>query len=367
MSLVSAAAFAAYDGRCSSFVEVNFMVLSLHSNYTALVTPFSGGLIDWDRLDQLAAFQVQNGCGLLANGTTAETPALSADEQHGILDRVLHADGNAIAGTGGNHTDAVLAKTAHAVDAGARACLLVDAYYNGPSSHELRTEYHAPVASAFPETAFIPYVIPGRTGCELSVEDLALLTEQCSNVVAVKEATGNVDRMVRTRRLLPHLSIYSGDDDLTFSLMTHSDIRAQGVISVMSNLVPIGVRDLVHAVHRGDLQRAQGLNAALQHLFGMVVVKTSEATRFGPVTQKWRNPLPVKTAMAGLGLIDVQCRRPLGRMSASGVAAVQSGVQRAYDAAPELFDPLQSFFGIDVQDRLAQPWRESATARMALA
>ncbi len=342
------------------------MVMPLRNTYTALVTPFSQNAIDWDTLGQLAAYQVQNGCGVLANGTTAETPTLSAQEQYAVLDRVLQADGSAIAGTGGNGTDVALEKTAHAVDAGARTCLLVDCYYNGPSSHELRTEYYAPIAAAFPQTGFIPYVIPGRTGCELSVEDLVLLCEDHQNVVAVKEATGNLERMARTRRFAPRLPIFSGDDDLTFSMMTRPDVSAQGVISVMANLVPSGVSSLVQAVHQGDSERAQRLNAALQHLFGIVVVKTSETTRLGSVVQKWRNPLPVKTAMAGLGIIEAQCRRPLGRMSISGVAAVQSAVSRAYESAPELFDPLQSFFGVDVQDRLASSWAHLAYGRNAI-
>lgn len=336
------------------------MAFSLRDTYTALVTPLNGEHVDWDALERLVAFQSRNGCGILANGTTAETPALTFQEQAGILSRVLDVDEQAIAGTGANSTDAALQKTTHAVEAGARACLLVDCYYNGPSSHELRMHYYGPIVSAFADTAFIPYVIPGRTGCALLPEDLALLSSEHANVVAVKEATGDLSRMARTRAIAPSLPIFSGDDDLTHGIMTRTDIRAQGVISVMANLVPQGVSRMVDAVHAGRMDEAAQLNHAMQPLFSMVGVKTTEDTPFGPVVQKWRNPLPVKTALAGLGVIASGCRQPLGRMSAQGVEAVRQGVQDSYARMPELFAPLESFFGVDVQDATKRSWTHLA-------
>ncbi len=341
------------------------MAFRLRNTYTALVSPFSGPALDVGTLERLAQYQVQNGCGLLANGTTAETPALTNAEQHQTASIVLAQDADALVGTGGNCTETVLEKTAHAASLGARGCLLVDCYYNGPSSAELRSEYYAPVLSANPEIGFIPYVIPGRTGCELLVEDLAELVSQHSNLVAVKEATGNLQRMARTRTLAPRLPIFSGDDDLTLTMMSHPSIRAAGVISVMSNLLPNGVSAMVAAHHAGDLERAERLNAALSPLFGMVGVKTTEQTRFGPVLQKWRNPLPVKTAMAALGMIPSGCRQPLGRMSLNGVEAVRTAVRQSYALAPELFDPMQTAFGIDVQDRLQASWAHLSSAGKA--
>lgn len=340
--------------------------MQLRNTYTALVTPFREGEIDFESFEKLCDFQASNGCGILANGTTAETPTLTEFEQGELLERVLSFDANAIAGTGSNCTDKTIERTRHATELGAQTCLLVDAYYNGPSSQELRTEYYEPIAQAFPETGFIPYVIPSRTGCELAVEDLAILAEENTNIIGVKEATGSLERMAKTRCILPEIPIFSGDDDKTFSMLTNPQISAQGVISVVSNLLPNAVSEMVNAHHDANALQARQLSEALSSLFGIVVVKTPEQTRFGQVTQKWRNPLPIKTAMAGLGLIESGCRRPLGRMSENGVEAVRLAVESAFNAMPEMFDPMQEFFEVDVQDKLASDWKWlSAQSRVA--
>ena len=147
--------------------------------YTALITPFKKGRVDYEGIDRLTAFQIENGIsGILAVGTTGESPTLSWDEHNDVIAAVAENstdDCICIAGTGSNNTRETLAGTRHAQEVGARAVLLVDPYYNGPSSLEIRREYVAPVAAAFPELTIIPYVIPGRTGAQLLPEDLALL------------------------------------------------------------------------------------------------------------------------------------------------------------------------------------------------
>jgi len=141
--------------------------------YTALVTPFTqkGEDVDYGALDQLITFQIENGInGILAVGTTGESPTLAWEEHHKVTEtiaRQTHGKCICIAGTGSNNTKESIAATKHAVGAGADAVLLVDPYYNGPSSLEIRKEYIAPVAEKFPDVTIIPYIIPGRTGAQL--------------------------------------------------------------------------------------------------------------------------------------------------------------------------------------------------------
>ena len=156
-----------------------------------------------------------------------------------------------------NNTQEALAATRHAVETGADAVLLVDPYYNGPSSLEIRREYISPIAAAFPGVDVIPYVIPGRTGAQLLPEDLGLLSQEFKNVRAVKEATGSLENMRRTRSVCGRdFTILSGDDALTYTVMTDPHILAAGVISVISNVAPAAVSEMVGLLLDGDKTQA---------------------------------------------------------------------------------------------------------------
>jgi 4-hydroxy-tetrahydrodipicolinate synthase len=197
------------------------------------MTPFTDNYeVDYNGLNKLVEFQIAGEIsGILAVGTTGESPTLTWKEHNKIIETVAQkCKGNcqSIAGTGSNNTAETLASTEHAVHAGADAALLVDPYYNGPSSMEIRKEYVAPVATKFPQIEIIPYVIPGRTGAQLLPEDIAILNEEFSNVNTVKEATGSLDNMKRTRECCgANFTILSGDDDKTFTMMTDSAIAAR--------------------------------------------------------------------------------------------------------------------------------------------
>src|SRR4030042_846441 len=150
--------------------------------YTALITPFKENAVDYEGLGKLADFQIKNGIsGILAVGTTGESPTLAWDEHNGVVERVALKTKNkclCIAGTGSNNTVESIEATKHAVDVGADAVLLVDPYYNGPSSLEIRREYIEPIAKSFPSIQLIPYIIPGRTGAQMLPEDLAILQDK---------------------------------------------------------------------------------------------------------------------------------------------------------------------------------------------
>jgi 4-hydroxy-tetrahydrodipicolinate synthase len=248
-----------------------------------------------------------------------------------------------MAGTGSNSTKETLRGTEHAVKTGIDAVLLVDCYYNGPSSLELRNEYYSVIAKNFPETFVTPYVIPGRTGTQLEVEDLVVLSRHYKNVRAVKEATGDLQRMAKTRRLIgSNFDILSGDDDKTYEMMTSQEIMATGVVSVISNVVPGAVAEMTRAIHDGDMEKAERLRNGLDPLFKIVTVKTTEDYEGFTVPCKFRNPLPIKTLMNGLGLPSGPCRQPLGRMTPKGTAA-----------------PLEEHYKVSVAGRIAndQYWK----------
>lgn len=332
--------------------------------YTALVTPFTGGVVDDAGLRQLVTFQIENGItGLLAVGTTGESPTLTWAEHNRVIAMVAGMTRGrclCIAGTGSNNTAETLEGTRYAVAAGADAVLLVDPYYNGPSSLEIRREYVAPVAEAFPGTHVIPYVIPGRTGAQLLPEDLALLHRQYPNVHTVKEATGDLANMRRTRACCgADFVILSGDDGMTYDMMNDPAIGAAGVISVISNIAPRAVGQMVAHLAAGEYEEAASLRHALDPLFNLVTVKTTEQTPFGEVVCRARNPLALKTLMAVLGMPSGGCRRPLGLMSAKGLETVLSAARQVQEHHPEIFAPLAAFFKIDVAARLedAANWR----------
>ncbi len=325
--------------------------------YTALATPFKGDGVDYQGLEQLVDFQISNGItGILAVGTTGESPTLSWEEHNRAVETVVgKCKGKciSIAGAGSNNTREALEASEHAQAAGADAVLLVDPYYNGPSSLEIRREYVAPIARAVTDTEVIPYVIPGRTGAQLLPEDLALLNQMFDNVNTVKEATGNLDNMRRTRACCgEEFTIMSGDDGLTFEMMTSTDIAAAGVISVLSNVAPAAITKMATALKAGEIDTAKALQTALAPLFSLVTVTTQENTPFGDATCRARNPLALKALMAILGMPSGGCRQPLGKMSARGLEVVLAAARKVQAENPEILQPAADFFKVDLNQRL---------------
>jgi len=326
--------------------------------YTALVTPMTRiGEVDYEGLRSLVEFQIKGGAsGILAVGTTGESPTLDWNEHNKVTERIheySNGKGLTIAGTGSNSTQEAIEGTAHALHAGINCVLLVDPYYNGPSSLEIRREYVEPIAKRFPEVQVIPYVIPGRTGTQLLPQDIAVLHQQYPNVSAVKEATGDLENMRLTRKLCgADFNILSGDDDKTYAMMTAQDIAATGVISVTSNIAPRAVADLTHYILDGNITEANQLAQALQPLFAIVTVKTQEQTPYGTVACKARNPLAYKTLMNVLGMPSGPCRQPLGKMTRNGLEVVLANARKVYENHPEILQPVEDFFSVDLKERL---------------
>lgn len=263
---------------------------------TALVTPFKCGSVDWACLDRLVDRQIE--CGiewLVPCGTTGEAPTLSETERRRVAEAVIsQADSRCrvLVGTGTNCTQRTIDQTRCAADAGADAALIVAPYYNRPTQEGLFLHFSA-VAEAV-DLPIVLYNVPPRTSVNIGNDVVVRLFEQFENVVAIKHATGSVDG-VSDLRLRSGIAILSGDDALTFALMSLGGV---GVISVISNLVPKLVKSLTDALLAGD----QSLAAGVRSTFESLAIKLG---RFGP------NPLPIKTAMAACDLLVEEFRLPL--------------------------------------------------------
>ena len=346
-----------------------------HGLWTALVTPFSADRrVDHDSLRRLIEFQIDEGVdGVLPCGTTGESPTLSWQEHDAVVDagvRAVEGRVGVLAGTGSNNTQEAIRASTQAKEAGATAVLLVDCYYNGPSSLELRTEYYERILEQVPDITIMPYVIPGRSGCALSAADLAILhLNDPKRVPAVKQATGDLDRMRLDRQLAgPALSILSGDDDMTLTMMRDEEIRASGVVSVLSNLAPGAIGGMVRAQAADDTEETDRLAAALGPVLKLVTC-TVTAVRTLPngqsieVTDKFRNPVPVKTMMAGLGMISSAKRAPLGRMSPTAVARCREALREVHAADPGILGPIEEAFDVRIDQRLGDDGVWSTLAR----
>jgi 4-hydroxy-tetrahydrodipicolinate synthase len=326
--------------------------------WTAIATPFNRkGEVDFEGLEKNIRFQIENGANLIPTGTTGESPTLDWREHDRVITKAAKlAKGKVfvMAGTGSNSTKEALRGTKHAMEVGAQGALLMDCYYNGPSSLELRTQYYEVIARAFRKAFIMPYVIPGRTGTKLEVEDLTILHRKFKNVRSVKEATGDLERMAKTRALCGEdFDILSGDDDKTFEMMSRSDIRASGVVSVMSNIVPSPIGEMVRAILKGDMERANYLKEVLDPLFKVVTVNTIESYEGFEVPCKFRNPVAIKTMMKGLGIPSGPCRQPLGKMTSKGVEVVRNALKVVYEKDQEILRPIEEFYKVKMEERLS--------------
>jgi 4-hydroxy-tetrahydrodipicolinate synthase len=330
--------------------------------YTALVTPFrEDGSIDFEGFEKNISFQIDQGItGILPVGTTGESPTLSTGEHNRVVAEARKIAGGRceiFAGAGSNSTEEALGHCRHALNSGIDTVLLVDCYYNGPSSLELRREYYETILGAIPEIKAVIYVIPGRTGTAIHPADIAALSDRFDRVIAIKEATGDLARMEEERSLMPDMSIMSGDDDKTFEMMTSGKIRAGGVISVTSNIAPRAVSGMVRALQEGERAEAERIYDKLKPLFSIVTVKakTERVLASGKriaVEDRFRNPLPVKALMNVLGMSAGICRKPLGRFTTAGIQVLRSRLEQVYGESPEILKPIEKFYGVAIGDRL---------------
>ena len=264
---------------------------------TALVTPFTeNGEVDEARVRNLAVRQVEAGVRFLVPcGTTGESPTLSLSEQRQVVELVVDAANNRIpvlAGAGGYDTRDAIAQVTEMQRAGANGILSVTPYYNRPTAEGLYRHYLAIAEST--TLPIIVYNVPGRTGCNIDVDTMCRLAE-IPNVVGIKEASGNMAQMCEFCRVAPdEFHVLAGDDIFALPLIS---VGGVGVVSVVSNEVPGEMAHLVSAALKGDLETARRLHTRLLPLMQLNFIET--------------NPIPVKAAMAHLGLLKLYYRLPL--------------------------------------------------------
>ncbi|WP_367154338.1 4-hydroxy-tetrahydrodipicolinate synthase [Methylomonas sp. HYX-M1] len=287
----------------------------IQGSIVALVTPMTeDGAVDDASLKKLVEFHIEQGTdALVAVGTTGESATLDDDEHCHVIQTIIQcANGRipVIAGTGANCTREAIALTRKAQQLGADACLLVTPYYNKPTQQGLYLHY-----KAIAEAVNIPqilYNVPGRTGCDLLPETVGRLAA-VDHIVGVKEATGKLERLTQIRALTgDDFAIYSGDDatSMEFCLM-----GGNGSITVTGNVAPKLLHDMIAAAIRGERASAQALDARLSGLHRELFIQS--------------NPIPVKWAVAEMGLMGKGIRLPLTWLSEECVESVKAAMRQA--------------------------------------
>ena len=268
--------------------------MSIQGLYTALITPFSHGAVDYGKLKEIVEMQIAGGVdGILPTGTTGESPTLSVEEHLDVIEKVIeYANGRCkiMAGTGANCTEEAIKLTRRAKAMGADSCLQVTPYYNKPTQEGLYRHF-----SKIADDCGLPsvlYNVPGRTGVAIAADTIARLASN-PNIVAVKEAGGSVERVSEILNLCD-ITVMSGDDSLTVPMMA---VGAKGVISVASNIYPAELKKMVDFCAAGNFAEGLKLHRRFYSLFKHLFIES--------------NPIPVKAAMAMMGLIEEEYRLPL--------------------------------------------------------
>ena len=274
--------------------------------YTAVVTPFRKGRVDEQAFQKLIQDQVRGGVnGIVPVGTTGESPSLGFDEHIRVIELAVYAAKGRVkvlAGTGANATAEAIHLTRAAEAVGADGSLQVAPYYNKPSQEGLFQHFKKIArATSLPITL---YSIPGRCNIAIEVPTVQRLAKTCKNIVGIKEAGGEVDRVSQLRAALGRaFTILSGDDVLTLPFMA---VGAEGVISVASNIIPRQVAKMVNAFAAGKADEALKLHQKYYPIFKDLFIET--------------NPVPTKAALAMLGKCAEEYRLPLCKMSANNRA-----------------------------------------------
>jgi len=277
----------------------------------ALVTPFRKGEVDFETLDELIAFQLENGIdAIVPVGTTGESPTLSHEEHKEVIERVVKTVSGqvpVIAGAGSNSTAEAIELAAFAKKVGADATLQVDPYYNKPTQEGFYQHFKAVAEEV--DLPVVLYDIPGRCGAGMTAQTIIRLAD-IENIVAVKEATGKLDHASEIA-IGCDLTIISGDDSLTLPI---ASVGGKGVISVIANIVPADVKAMTDLILEGDLIQARHWH---NKLFALSKNLLSLAT----------NPIPVKAAMAMLNMCSEEMRLPMVPMDKDKKKCLEQGLR----------------------------------------
>ncbi|MBN1824083.1 MAG: 4-hydroxy-tetrahydrodipicolinate synthase [Endomicrobiales bacterium] len=282
-------------------------------SYVALVTPFDkNNRVDADKLKELVEFHVKHGTsGIVPCGTTGESATLSHEEHSHVIEVVVKAANKrvkVIGGTGSNSTDEAISLSKFAEKAGADGILLVSPYYNKPTQKGLYLHFKEVADSV--KIPVILYNIASRTAVNIEPQTFVRIASACRNVIAVKEASGSLDQMSQVHAACPGMDMLSGDDSLTLPLLS---VGGTGVISVVANIAPKDVADMISAYLKGDVKKAQELHYKLLPLVKAMFIET--------------NPIPVKTAMEMMGMCSGALRLPMCEMEPANKTKLEKALK----------------------------------------
>ena len=280
----------------------------------ALVTPMkANGEVDFEKLNELIEFQIKNGTdAIVACGTTGEASTLSHEEHIKVIKETVKTVNKrvpVIAGTGSNSTETAIYLSTKAEEAGADALLLVTPYYNKATQKGL-VEHFVKTAEAV-KIPVILYNVPSRTGCNILPATVKTIHEKASNVVAIKEASGDISQVAMLASIMDDdFSIYSGNDDQIVPILS---LGGLGVISVLSNVAPKETHDIVATYLDGDVKKSCNLQLKALDLIKSLFCEV--------------NPIPVKTALNLMGMNAGPLRLPLTEMEASNVERLKKSLE----------------------------------------
>lgn len=287
----------------------------IQGSIVALVTPMEeSGAVDKDSLKKLVEYHIEQGTdAIVAVGTTGESATLDEDEHCGVIKLVVDYVGGripVIAGTGANSTTEAISLTRRAKEVGADACLIVTPYYNKPTQEGLYL-HHKAIAEAV-DIPQILYNVPGRTACDMLPETVGRLSH-VRNIVGVKEATGDLSRVKKIRDLTGgDFAIYTGDDATSREFCL---LGGNGTITVTGNVAPKLVHEMIMAAIKGDRETASAIDAKLAGLHKNLFIQS--------------NPIPVKWAVAEMGLMGKGIRLPLTWLTEDCFDAVREAMRQA--------------------------------------
>ncbi len=280
-------------------------------SYVALATPFKDGKVDEKAYRKLVEFHIDNGTdGIVPAGCTGEAATLLMQEQKRLMKIAVEVSDKRVpvlAGTGSNNTAEAVELTSHAKKAGCDGVLIITPYYNKPTP-EGQFRHYEKIAKEV-DIPIMLYNVPSRTGISLSPATIARLSK-IDNIVAVKEAAGSAQQVMEILSLCD-ITVMSGDDALTLPFMS---LGATGVVSVVANIIPGKVHDLVQSFLDGDINKSRKIHYDILELCQAMFIET--------------NPLPVKTAMSMMGMIEEEWRLPLCEMMPENKVKLQKVLKK---------------------------------------
>ncbi len=272
----------------------------LKGSYVALVTPFKNNEIDYNALEKLLDFHIVNGTdGILLCGTTGESPSLAGDEKERLVRfAIKKIDGKlpVMLGTGTNNVSHTISATARAKEWGADSALVITPYYNKPTKHGLYLHFKAVAENT--DIPIVIYNVPGRTGVNITAETTIKLAKEFKNIVAIKEASGDLVQLSKIVRDAPAcFAVLSGEDALNYPILC---CGGNGVVSVTANIVPEMVHELVNLTERSKHAKARELHKKWLKLNNTMFIET--------------NPIPVKESLHLMGKIERELRLPMCKL-----------------------------------------------------